>query len=362
MLTACWFLCAFALVHQVREALYIMVGRLLRKAAPDLQHPSAWQVDVSDMRQTLQGLSQQPQELQQLLLGQAPPANSAQLWAQAEDLLLHVMGQQLQPAARQQELAELHSNVGQQLLDPVEDLVTAEYQIRAAGPDNKVKPFGQNVSKWQRESRHVGVIKIDVLAALYALQLQAGLTWQQVQALVVQPYDDLTSFFARRSPDQRRFVLYMVGQIVCSAPSLLQWDATAASSSIPAVDLLRLWLRSMLDQHPPKAFGKCMEHVTRVLARTPATEQLFSFLSEQLQPGVLQDIFQRDCGIDQSGDQRARLLKVVLERLRDSRGEAALKQTLQELLRVSLLNVVLSALRNRPYEDLMFLPVSGVCS
>lgn len=320
-----------------------MVARLLHKAAPDLQHPSAWQVGMSDMRQALRGLSRQPQELQQLLPGQPPPASSEQLWAQAEDLLLHVMGEQLAPAARQQELSELYSNVGQQLRDPVEELVTAEYQIRSAGPDNKVKPFGRNVSNWQRESRQVGTIKIDVLAALYALQLQAGQSWQHVQALVVQPYDDLTSFFARRSPDQRRFVLYLASQIVRSAPSLLQWDATAASSSIPAVDLLRLWLRSMLDQHPAKAFGKCMEHVTRVLARAPATEQLFSVLSAQLQPGVLQDIFQRDCGIVQSGDQRAKLLKVVLERLRDSRGEAALKQTLQELLRVSFLSGVLSA-------------------
>jgi hypothetical protein len=313
-----------------------MVFRLLRLAAPDLQAQSAWQADVSDMRRVLRGLAQQPLELQQRL--GRPPADSGQLQLQAERLMCQLLDEQLEPAARQQVLSELHSSVGQALLGPVEELVAAEYQLRLPGPFNKVKPEGRDVSPAQRQhSVAVGAVKVDVLAALYALQLQAGASWQQVQALVAQPDADLGQFYRVRAANYRLVVLYLVSQVVSAAPSLLRWDSTGSArasppNSIPAQELMRLWLRAMLDQHAPKAFGKCMEHVMGVLARAPATAPLFADLRAQLEEqGRVQATLAQDCGIQGSGNNRATVLKTVLEQLRHSWDGRSLSSVLRNL-------------------------------
>lgn len=320
---------------QVREAVLTMVFRLLRMAAPDLQAQSAWQVDVADMRRVLRGLAQQPLELQQRL--GTPPADSRQLHLQAERLLCQLLDEQLEQAPRQQVLSELHGSIGQALLGPVEELVAAEYQLRLPGPFNKVKPEGRDVSRWRQHSVAVGAVKVDVLAALYALQLQVGASWQHIQALVAQPDADLSQFFRVRAANYRLVVLYLVSQVVSAAPSLLRWDSTGSGqalppNSIPAQELMRLWLRSMLDQHAPKAFGKCMEHVMGVLLRAPATAPLFAGLRAQLEEqGWLQTSLQQDCGIQEAGAHRARLLKTVLEQLRQSWDGRSLSSTLRNL-------------------------------
>lgn len=320
---------------QVREAVLTMVFRLLRLAAPDLQAQSAWQADVPDMRRVLRGLAQQPLELQQRL--GRPPADSGQLQVQAERLMCQLLDEQLDPAARQQVLSELHSSVGQVLLGPVEDLVAAEYQLRLPGSFNKVKPEGRDVSCWRQHSVAVGAVKVDVLAALYALQLQAGASWQQVQALVAQPDADLGQFFRVRAANYRLVVLYLVSQVVSAAPSLLRWDSTGSAgalppNSIPAQELMRLWLRAMLDQHAPKAFGKCMEHVMGVLARAPATAPLFAGLRAQLEEqGRVQATLAQDCGIQASGSNRATVLKAVLGQLRHSWDGRSLSSVLHNL-------------------------------
>lgn len=329
--------CALLLVlcWQVREAVLTMVFRLLRMAAPDLQAQSAWQVDVADMRRLLHGLAQQPLELQQRL--GRPPADSRQLHLQAERLLCQLLDEQLEPAARQQVLSELHGSVGQALLGPVEELVAAEYQLRLPGPFNKVKPEGRDVSRWRQHSVAVGSIKVDVLAALYALQLQAGASWQHIQALVAQPDADLGQFYRVRAANYRLVVLYLVSQVVSAAPSLLRLDSTGSvhalpPNSIPAQELMRLWLRSMLDQHAPKAFGKCLEHVMGVLLRAPAMASLFAGLRAQLEEqGTLQTKLAQDCGIEASGAQRAWLLKTVLEQLRQSWDSRSLSSILRNL-------------------------------
>lgn len=336
-----------------------MVLSLLKVAAPDLQpqqprqpqqqQQQPWNCqDVQHMLQALPALLQQS--------GVQHVANSIQLQQLSLDLVYQLAGQQLQLPARQQELAGLCHTLMPQMLRHVERIIAAEYQYRTSDPQERAS------SGQLKHSQRVGSVKVEVLGALYALQLQTGrCSWEEIERCIAQPAQSLTNFLrvGGQQPHHKRFVLFLAAQVVDAAPSLLQWTVAAsvaaagtsrpftaaqqqqqqqrgstyqqaaannrsstgaiypawqqppqqqqnqsgaaaagpapaqhmpdaagaaapsdpgevrAASSIPAVALLRLWLRWMLDAHPKAAFAKCMTHVTCVLERAPATSALF---------------------------------------------------------------------------------------
>lgn len=332
-----------------------MVRQLLTHAAPDLQDNTSWQVGVGTMQQRLQQLTQQPpQQLQSQLPYGRPPDNSTQLMDAVEELLHMLRDQHLEPAVRQQQLFELFSTAGPQLLKAVEGLVDAEYQYRnPPDPITKQTPR-KDTSEHLLHSRNVGSSKIAVLGALYALQLQSGsCSWSDpacgIERRLAQPAADLTAFFRgyRNKLPHRRFVLYLASQVVSAAPSLLRWDLPAAgvhqqrpqqaaagtpSPGIPAVTLLHLWLRSLLDQHPPEACAKSIKHASDVLRSAPATAPLFAGFNPVLwEAGNLQGMLQRDCGYAEAGADRAQLMTQVLTAVKDSQGVAALGMVLHKL-------------------------------
>jgi hypothetical protein len=347
-----------------------MIEVLLQHAAPDLQptgpqQHTAWLVE--DMRLLEQAMPQ-PQQVGQLLLV-PPPADRLELEQQALQLLTHLADRQLDAAARQQELWQLCCCASvQRQLHAVEALVAAEYQFRV--PEARVE------QQHFQHSKAIGETKVAVLAALYALQLQSGQrTWQQVEQRIATPLTGiLDSFF--RSPTynhkQRLFVLFLTSRIVSAAPSLLRWDvpsshhqqqqqqgpqqqqqrqqagrrsdgglfpawqvpaaehtqppAAAAGPSegvagvqqppghVPAVLLLRLWLRAFLDQHPSLAFAMCVDYVSTVLEGCAATGSLFAGTSAELRAARVQ-VLQADCYSAEPGRVRSVLLTSVLRKM-----------------------------------------------
>lgn len=311
---------ALVYVLQVQSAVLTLVAKLLKQAMPDVQPEDAWPLDLRNTQQLWARLGDLP-------------ANDEQLMDQAETLFRRAQAEQVQ-AAGQRALAELASSVVQQLLDPAERLVAAQYQIRKHS--RAVSPDWEPTERQKQQSIAVGSIKVDVLAALYALQLQAGARWEQLRALVAQPAPDFSTVFLGL-PHLQRFRLYLVSQIVSSAPAFVGWVSWGhlPPNSIPAKELMWLWVRCVLYPHSPKLFGTCVEHFTRVLLQAPATRPLFEMLSADLQQqGKVQAILQEDCGFQHGGKQRALLLRQVLQQVQRCWNNLGLGAILRDVQRV----------------------------
>jgi hypothetical protein len=202
----------------------------------------------------------------------------------------------------------------------------------AAGDAQQDQPQSvQQQERLRKHSQQLGASKVEALAAVYALQLQAGaVTWQSMEAQLLAPATNLNHFCEYyRCPIQRCMVVGAAGEVIKHAPSLLQWQLTAAASNgsataagaqrygnpaaaaaaaasasaqlhcMPAEWLLRLWVRTLFDL-PYRQFKHAAVQLSWLLAVHPATADL---LDQQLLAAVQQQL-EGDAG----GQLRAALL------------------------------------------------------
>jgi hypothetical protein len=83
---------------------------------------------------------------------------------------------------------------------------------------------------------------------------------------------------------------------------------------VPAVLLLRMWMRAFMDQHPNWAFARCVDFVSTVLERCTATAPLFAGTSQELREKRVR-VLQEDCCSSEPGRVRSVLLTSVLRKL-----------------------------------------------
>lgn len=101
---------------------------------------------------------------------------------------------------------------------------------------------------------------MDVLARVYALQLQCGtISWTQLEERVLAPFDSLSNFWLYCSSlTQRHLAVFMAAYVVQAAPSVLP-----SGPKNGAVWLLKMWFRSLIDYGRKATLG----FMTHVLAR-----------------------------------------------------------------------------------------------
>jgi hypothetical protein len=157
-------------------------------------------------------------------------------------------------------------------------------------------------------------IKVEVLARFYAVQLQGGVcSWEDIERKILAPYSNCQQFwrFCRSCP-QRRGAIFLAAHLLVQAQGLLQkpsavtgrptgvlnsggvyshshkpaWGVPAVGlggargaaggsarggGRVPVMWLLQMWVRGVVD------YGRraSLWHLTHILAKHPATEELF---------------------------------------------------------------------------------------
>ncbi|KAF8070906.1 CDCA7L [Scenedesmus sp. PABB004] len=332
---------------EVRRQALLALGALIRQAAPDMQADGAW--GVQDGEQLLDALLQQRQQQEQQHEQQHEqqledgPASLASLAAAQHHLLLHALGGRLAPAVRLEAARDVAALVGQHALPPLELLVAAEYEPRkrwvaerlgarapgcgAAAPQPRsqqgllpawlAQDSTQEEEERQRQASFaLGTVKVDALAAAYALQLSAGVTgWPGMEQQLLAPASGLTQFGEHlQAPSLRRLALFAAARMVQLAPSLLR--PGAAPGAMSASWLLRLWLRGLLD-NPGADFGRVRAYATVVLHAHPATAPLFAACPWLADGGAKQELAR-----DRGGAARAALARAVAAALASGAGRA----------------------------------------
>jgi len=395
MLDLC--LCVSSCLLQARSAFLGMAASLLRRAAPDLLQDDQWR--VQDPQRMLQEL---PGQHQLLLLQQHAVRGPLDSYAAQEfsvQLLQVLARQSVDAAARQQELAALCAEALPQLLPPVERMVECHYLFRGGSrpaqgvatraPEQRSElqaASGTVHPVLQQYCVSLGGAKVELLAALYALQLQAGgVSWAEAEHQMALPAQTLENFckMGTYPAYHRRFVLFLAAQTAASAPGLIQWGAadngrpqqhggqvkrasgcwngtsthaggiypswqqqagsagpapaqmaavgapvsTSGPGIIPPSVLLRLCVGCMLDQHSRLTRAKCVELMCSLLARSPATAALFGSARWLQQPGLLQ----QQLLLDADGRMHGQILKMVLTAVGSTQGPHRLAKVLRDL-------------------------------
>lgn len=337
-----------------------------------------------------------------LLLQQHPvrgPLDSYTAQEYSVQLLQVLARQSIDAAARQQELAALCAEALPQLLQPVERMVECHYLFRggsrpAQGAATRVPEQRSELQAatgaihpvLQQYCVSLGAAKVELLAALYALQLQAGgISWTEAEHRMALPAQTLENFckMGTYPAYHRRFVLFLAAQTAASASGLIQWgaadngrpqqqggqakrasgcwngnsrnaggiypswqqqagsmDPTPAQQAavgapmsmsgpgiIPPSVLLRLCVGCMLDQHSRLTRAKCVELICSLLARSPATAALFGSARWLQQPGLLQ----QQLLLDGDGRMHGQILKMVLTAVGSTQGPHRLAKVLRDL-------------------------------
>lgn len=266
-------------------------------------------------------------------------------------LFQQVVYSQVAAAQRASEVTALAQAVRQHVLLPIEQLVAAEYAAREnwvkehiVDPDGSVQQQTQQqqpthlpwylqqkkgnqpvappaptssitavaskaTSVQQQEllaehSFKLGLVKVEALAVLYAMQLQAGqVTWLQLEKQLVAPASSLKQLLeAFQNQQLRRLVVHLVAEVSRYNPSLVRWQqqqqqvmptsTSPATLCLPADWLLRLWLQAMLDS-PSKGCRRTAAHLTTAMMANPNTNTLLqpaaAINSQQLVSALEQD-------------------------------------------------------------------------
>ncbi|KAL3145911.1 hypothetical protein ABBQ38_015279 [Trebouxia sp. C0009 RCD-2024] len=193
-------------------------------------------------------------------------------------------GQPVWDAASVKALAQ---HVQATVIPPVEQLLLVDYPLRAPPAADAAPP----TAGFKLDEVSVS-LKVEVLARAHALLVESGLMgWSQVELYATRPFHTRT-FWKHANTLYRHFTVFFLAHTLQANPRIASFTAVA-------VDILSMWLRTVLDDGKRSA----LKYFTLVVASNQHTRMLFRQVTHTQQALLA----------DQTGAVRGSIVHAVLK-------------------------------------------------